>query len=141
MGAVAVTVAALLTGYTLAVQVQANAAPQIPQDDPFYLPPPDFADTAPGTILRSRDVPLAVLTALPIKTQSWQLLYRTTDLFGKPDATVTTVLLPFGAQPDPKRPLLSHQAFYDSANPACGPSYVLRQDAGTYGAEGMLTHC
>lgn len=129
--------AAVVAGMMLIESPTAEAQPPPPQEDPFYQPPDGFADTAPGTVLRSREVQLAVLTVLPLKVESWQLLYRTTDLFGNADTTVTTVLLPAGAQRDPNRPLLSHQAFYDSSNPACGPSYVLRQGTGMAGVEGM----
>jgi len=30
--------------------------PILPDDDPFYAPPPGFEHAAPGTVLRSRDV-------------------------------------------------------------------------------------
>ncbi|WP_068004944.1 lipase family protein [Nocardia pseudobrasiliensis] len=94
----------------------------MPQVDPFYQPPEDFAAAEPGTILRSRPVQLPFL---PVPAQSWQLLYRTTDLFDQPDVTVTTVILPEGARPD--RPLVSHQLYEDSSGPQCVPSYELQQ--------------
>ncbi|MFI5783249.1 lipase family protein [Nocardia sp. NPDC051570] len=99
------------------------AEPLVPQADPFYEPPPDFATAAPGAILRSRPVRLGT----PAKEQSWQLLYRTTDLFGNPDATVTTVILPDNAPPN--RPLLSYQLFEDASGPTCVASYELQEGA------------
>ncbi|MCP2291540.1 lipase family protein [Nocardia amikacinitolerans] len=114
----------------------ASAIP-LPQHDSFYEPPADFAGAEPGTILRSREVRLAVLTLLPLNVRSWQLLYRTTDLFDQPAVAVTTVILPAGADPNRPRPLVSLQFYYDSASPSCAPSYVLRQGAGLPGVEGI----
>ncbi|WP_157129019.1 lipase family protein [Nocardia amamiensis] len=120
----------------LAGGVPATAVP-LPQADSFYQPPEGFESREPGDILRAREVRLAALTVLPLNVRSWQLLYRTTDLFGRPAAAVTTVLLPAGADPNRSRPLVSLQFYYDSASPACAPSFVLRQGAGLPGLEGI----
>ncbi len=69
-------------------------ARQLPAEDPFYEPPPGFEHARPGTVLRSRDVELAFLGLIPQKFRATQLLYRTTDLHGEPEATVTTVMVP-----------------------------------------------
>jgi Secretory lipase len=106
------------------------AAPLPPQSDPFYQPPSGFGSTAPGTILRIREVSAAAFGALPQKVSAWQLLYRTTDTQGAPEATVTTVLEPDGATPSKSRPLLSYQVAEDSAAPQCAISYQLQQGAG-----------
>ena len=45
-------------------------------------------------MLRSRDVELAFLGLIPQPITATQLLYRTTDMNGKPEATVTTVIVP-----------------------------------------------
>ena len=68
--------------------------PQLPSDDPFYDPPQGFQHAAPGTVLRSRDVEVAFLGLIPQKFTATQLLYRTTDMHGQPEATVTTVIAP-----------------------------------------------
>ena len=68
--------------------------PQLPADDPFYDPPQGFQHAAPGTVLRSRDVELAFLGLIPQKITATQLLYRTTDMNGEPEAAVTTVIVP-----------------------------------------------
>jgi hypothetical protein len=94
-----------------------------PQDDPFYQPPAGFAAAAPGTILRSRPVSLALFATVPVKLAAWQLLYRTTDYAGRPEATVTTVLLPAGGK---ARGLVSYQVAEDASAPQCAPSYELR---------------
>ena len=65
-----------------------------PADDPFYDPPQGFQHAAPGTVLRSRGVEVAFLGLIPQKFTATQLLYRTTDMNGEPEATVTTVIAP-----------------------------------------------
>jgi hypothetical protein len=122
-------VSALVVAMTVAAE-PAAAAPPPPQSDPFYQPPSGYESTAPGTVLRSRAVDVAAFGALPQKVQAWQVLYRTTDTKDNPQATVTTVLLPWGARPDADRPLLSYQVAEDSAAPQCAISYQLRQGAG-----------
>lgn len=107
----------------------ASTTPLPPQSDPFYRPPSGFGSTAPGTILRTREVSAAAFGALPQKVRAWQLLYRTTDTQGAPEATVTTVLEPDAAATTP-RPLLSYQVAEDSAAPQCAISYQLQQGAG-----------
>ncbi len=132
--AVTVATALLLGGVTAAPAV---AEPPVPQADPFYQPPAGFESAAPGDVLRSRPVQLAVATILPVHVRSWQLLYRTTDLNGQPTVAVSTVALPEGANPRNHRPLVSHQFYYDSAAPQCAPSYVLQQGTGLTGLEGI----
>jgi hypothetical protein len=95
----------------------------VPQHDPFYQPPAGFQSAAPGTILRSRPVQVAVFGIFPQGEQAWQLLYRTTNYLGKPAASVTTVLRPAGAAP---RAIVSYQIAEDASAPQCAPSYELR---------------
>jgi len=109
----------------------ASKAPPPPQHDHFYKPPAGYASTAPGTILRSRPVQVATFATLPQNISAWQLLYRTTNYKGKPEATVTTVLLPAGGKP---RALLSYQIAEDAVAPQCAPSYELRSGVGPSGA-------
>lgn len=129
-GWVATLVGALvLATFSIGTQ-SAVAAPPPPQSDPFYLPPSGYEATTPGTVLRSRPVSVAAFAALPQKVQAWQILYRTTDTKDNPQATVTTVMLPWGAKPNATRPLLSYQVAEDSAAPQCAISYQLQQGAG-----------
>lgn len=131
--AIAVTTALLAGAYSAAPA----AAVPLPQQDSFYQPTAGFEAEEPGTILRSREVNLAVVTVLPLRVRAWQLMYRTTDLFEQPSVAVTTVILPFNADPNRSRPLVSLQFYYDSANPDCSPSFVLQQGAGLPGIEGI----
>ncbi len=137
--AVLVTMAIAVTTVLLAggVRPAPAAAMPLPHEDSFYQPPEGFQAEEPGTILRSREVRLAVLTVLPLNVRSWQLLYRTTDLDEQPTVAVTTVILPAGADPNRHRPLVSLQFYYDSASLDCSPSFVLQQGSGLAGIEGV----
>lgn len=100
-----------------------SAAEPPPPADAFYDRPAQLSNYQPGEIIRSRPVTVRALQLLPVNVQAWQLLYRTADADGRPDAAVTTVMLPHGpAQP---RPLLSFQAATDSTLRVCAPSYSL----------------
>lgn len=106
-----------------------RSTPVPPTEDPFYTPPSGYESSAPGTILRSRNVPypLALLNLVSINIQgAYQLLYRTTDSLGNPEATVTTVIVPYN--PDTTK-LLSYQTAEDSSWLNCAPSYGLQQGA------------
>ncbi|MEV6072847.1 lipase family protein [Nocardia sp. NPDC052001] len=139
------TAAALATAMTASVAVllgsaaagTAAAQPQPVNIDSFYSAPDGFEAADPGSILRSRPVQLAVLTVLPVHIRAWQLLYRTTDLFGQPAVAATTVAIPEGANTSHGRPLVSHQFFYDSTSPNCAPSYILQQGGGLPALEGI----
>lgn len=108
--------------------------PQLPQDDPFYDPPPGFLHAAPGTVLRSRDVELAFLGLIPQKLAATQLLYRTTDLNGRPDAAATTVIVPAERTPNTVTPVISYQCAIDAVSSRCFPSYALRRHAHASGS-------
>lgn len=99
----------------------AAASPLQPQQDPFYQPPAGYEQTAPGTVLRSRTIDAAAFAALPQNVQAWQVLYRTTDSLGNPEAAVTTILEPH--DPKPGLPLLSYQVAEDSPALQCAMSY------------------
>ncbi|CAM0136328.1 hypothetical protein VKS41_006866 [Umbelopsis sp. WA50703] len=104
-----------------------------PANDPFYTPPAGYESYPPGTVLRTRPVPnkLAAFSAFPQNmANAWQVLYRSADALGNPEATVTTVMEPHNGDPSK---LLSYQTAEDSAYSACAPSYVLQQGSGLGG--------
>ncbi|MCX4096326.1 lipase family protein [Nocardia sp. alder85J] len=106
--------------------------PRPPSEDPFYYPPSGLEGYAPGTILRSRPIEIALFGLVPQQVSAWQLLYRSTDLHGRPEAVVTTVLLPTSDDDTPAtadRPLLAFQSAIDSVTDRCAPSYALRRGA------------
>ncbi|RDW81510.1 putative secretory lipase [Aspergillus mulundensis] len=109
-----------------------QTSPLTPGEDPFYTPPAGWESTAPGAILRTRTPPSAIAAfglAEVNLDASYQILYRTTDSFGDPIATVTTVLIPHNAD---YTKVLSYQVAQDAADPNCSPSFALQQysDAG-----------
>ncbi len=105
------------------------ARPQLPKDDPFYVAPEGFQHATPGTVLRSRDVELAFLGLIPQQVRAVQLLYRTTDMNGNPEAAATTVVIPAERGPEPLCPLVSYQCAIDAISSRCFPSYALRRHA------------
>jgi hypothetical protein len=115
-------------------ELQPKARPILPSDDPFYLPPPGYQHALPGTALRSRDVELVYLGLIPQRVHATQLLYRTTDLNGQAEATVTTVLVPAGHKLGQVCPVLSYQCAIDAVSSRCFPSYALRRHARAAGA-------
>ncbi|PPJ32709.1 lipase [Nocardia nova] len=106
-----------------------NERPLPPSQDPFYRAPADAAAHAPGTVLRSRPVQIALLGLIPQRVTAWQLLYRSNDLHGDAEVAVTTVLLPADADPAERRPLLAFESAIDAVTERCAPSYALRRGA------------
>lgn len=114
--------------------LQPGVRPQLPGEDSFYEPPPGFEHALPGTVLRSRDVELAFLGLIPQRLHATQLLYRTTDRNGVPQATVTTVLVPADRDRTRPGPIVSYQCAIDAVDGRCFPSYALRRRAKAYGS-------
>jgi hypothetical protein len=115
-------------------ELQRKVRPLLPTDDPFYQPPAGFQHAAPGTVLRSRDVELAFMGLIPQSIRATQLLFRTTDVNGNPEATVTTVIVPAEVAPGKTIPLVSYQCAIDSISSKCFPSYALRRRAKALGS-------
>jgi triacylglycerol lipase len=112
--------------------------PRLPEDDRFYVPPPGFEHAAPGTVLRSRDVELAFMGLIRQKFTATQLLYRSTDRTGLPEATATTVLVPAERAPGNLCPVVSYQCAIDAVASRCFPSYALRRGSFALGALAQL---
>ncbi|MEE6138663.1 lipase family protein [Mycobacterium sp. 050128] len=119
-------------------ELQPRARPVLPSDDPFYQPPSGFQHAEPGTVLRSREVELAFLGLIPQSVSAIQLLYRTTDMNGAPEACVTTVLIPAERVVGPNTPLLSYQCAIDAMSARCFPSYALRRRSKALGSIAQL---
>lgn len=114
--------------------LQRRIRPVVPAKDAFYQPPDGYEHARPGTILRSRDVELAFLGLIPQKFHATQLLYRSTDLNGEPQATATTVVVPTERTSDGPMPIVSYQCAIDAVAGRCFPSYALRRGAKAIGA-------
>jgi hypothetical protein len=97
-----------------------------PDDDPFYAAPAGLERARPGDILRTRQIDVTAL-GVPLPIEGHQLLYRTRDTHGAPEAAVATVILPLSAPPAGGRPLLSYQPAEDTLTRDCASSYEIRQ--------------
>ena len=115
-------------------ELKRKVRPALPAADPFYQPPAGFEHAEPGTVLRSRDVEMAFMGLIPQRFAATQLLYRTTDMHGAPEATVTTVLVPAERTPETPCPIVSYQCAIDAVAGRCFPSYALRRGARAVGA-------
>ncbi len=114
--------------------LQAKTRPVIPAYDSFHRPPAGFEHARPGTVLRSRDVELAFMGLVRQKFSATQLLYRTTDLNGEPQVTVTTVVAPTDRASGGPLPIVSYQCAIDAVAGRCFPSYALRRGARAVGS-------
>lgn len=102
-----------------------NGFPPPPDEDAFYTPPDPIPDVAPGTILRSRPVQVRGL-GLPMPVRAWQVLYRSTDTQGRPNAVSGTVGVLADGKPDAHRPLVTYNVGSHGLGPLCAPSFLLR---------------
>lgn len=94
----------------------------IPDNDPFYQPPPGFESSPPGTIFKNRTAPSGITNVTAM-----QILYRTTDVTTNPIATVATILKGPLSTGDK---LVAFNDFEDSANTTCAPSYLFSTGSG-----------
>lgn len=109
-------------------------SPLRPHLDPFYRADrAEVADLAPGSVLRAREVDVAVGGWIPQRVGAWQVLYRSSDVDGAPIAAASTILLPWRAEPRPLRPVLSYQCAIDAVAAEGFPSYSLRRGTHTFG--------
>lgn len=134
LGSAAPATGAEWIGYVPHEELTPGSPVLLPSDDPFYDPPAGYQHAVPGTVLRSRDVELAFMGLIPQRVKATQLLYRTSDMHGNPDATVTTVIAPAERAPGKVIPLVSYQCAIDAVSSRCFPSYALRRHAHATGA-------
>lgn len=105
----------------------------LPDADIFYAAPPNISDYAPGTIIRSRPPPgpLALFSGKINVQGAWQVLFRTNGMDGEALASVTTIIVPHGAD---YGKLLSYHVEIDSPWNGCFPSITLQQDLANVGS-------
>lgn len=111
----------------LAIASPATAAPVVSaadQTDDFhtYSGATPLANLPAGTVLKTRSLTYS-LQGIPLPLKVEQILYRTTDMLGRPTANVTSVIKPPVAL-KPGR-VIAYGSFYDSLNPLDGPSYMI----------------
>ncbi len=119
--AVLLVTTALVTANVPESRADPGPGSPLPSADPFYRYGGSLTDTAPGTVLRSRPMSFRTPTLTTPITGS-QVLYRTTNQFGRGVATVATVLRPL--TPGPTK-LVSYHMAYDALGSQCDPSYTL----------------
>jgi hypothetical protein len=100
--------------------------PLLPDDDPFYRAPDPLPKVAPGTILRSRPVTVRGL-GIPMPVKAWQVLYRSTDAQGRPNAVSGTLAVLDDGMPVADRPLVAYNIGTHGLAPKCAPSYLVRK--------------
>lgn len=120
----------LMLGLLACVEAQASDIPKLPSRDEFYQydGPRDWTNKDLGKILRSRRVTID-LSAIPggaTEYGAFQLLYVTSDLYKEFNTSVTTIIVPEGANTSR---ILSYQIAYDSPDVNCSPSYGLQTGA------------
>ena len=94
-----------------------------PHLDDFYDPPDSYHETRLGEILKVRQPPGSIKSYLaPVNAISWQLLIRSEDSFGNPNAISATILEPPNSD---SNKILAYQAFENSATGDCRPSYAI----------------
>jgi len=120
--------------------LERGGRPVLPSKDPFSEPPAGFHHAAPGTVLRSRDVELGFLGLIPQRVTATQLLYRTMDRNGVPEACVTTVLIPAGHSRTQPRHVVSYQCAIDAISSRCFPSYAMRRRSRAAGSLAQLEY-
>ena len=134
MGSVARATGAEWIGQAPHEPLKPRSTPVVPDKDPFYQPPAGYEHARPGTVLRSRDVELAFLGFIPQKFTATQLLYRTADFEGQPQAGVTTVVIPTERARKGPLPIISYQCAIDAVAARCFPSYAMRRGAKAIGS-------
>lgn len=96
-----------------------------PDADPFYAQPSPMPDLPPGSVLASRSITFTPTAGLPLPNPAWQIQYLSTDVHGRPQAVIATVVKPLIPALTRTRPLLAYQMAYDSLGSACTPSRTL----------------
>ncbi|KAI5958637.1 hypothetical protein KGF57_002482 [Candida theae] len=111
--------------WLLIIALESSIALKPPHLDVFYNPPEGYESTRLGEILRVRQPPAPIRTYLaPVNAISWQLLIRSEDSFGNPNAISATILEPPDSDADSTK-ILAYQAFENSASGDCRPSYAI----------------
>ena len=123
-----------LYGKYLEKRATTGATPLPPSRDPFYTAPKNYESAAPGAVLRVREAPGNITSALQNCSAAYNILYRTTNSQYKPAWAVTTLYLPVSkptkkstasSSISPGDALLSYQIPYDSADVDSSPSYAV----------------
>lgn len=107
------------------------ATPQTPSA--FYTPPQPLPQGKPGSIIRREPL----LSNLPKGAQAWRVMYRSTDLKGRPIAVTGTVVAPTGASVKPRN-IIAWAHGTTGIRPECGVSHTSDPYQQTPAIERML---
>lgn len=114
------TVAATVVLIAPSPAVADDVALPTPLADSFYAAPSDIGDYANGSIVAQRKMPNPPGL---VDIDTWQLKFRSTDMYERPIAAVTTLLLPKDRRAN--APVLSFQDIVNALGLECAPSRTL----------------
>ncbi|KAK4505460.1 hypothetical protein PRZ48_003423 [Zasmidium cellare] len=100
-----------------------------PRQDPWYTAPPDWEYRQPGEVLRIRRAP-GNLTSAFNASETFNILYRSTDTNYRPAWAVTTLFIPKSGN---HSALLSYQIPYNTPDVNASPSYAFYSTPSTQG--------
>jgi len=104
-----------------------------PPGERFYAPPAPLPEGNPGDVIWTRA--LSNGAALPDAAENWLVLYRSTDIDGKPIAVSGTVAVPKGTPPQGGWPVISWTHGTTGIADVCAPS----KNGPDYPARGYVT--
>jgi pimeloyl-ACP methyl ester carboxylesterase len=110
---------ALLSGCSQLDSAAPSTIAQGPAGDAFYTPPA-LTPGQHGDLIWAR--PVTNQSALPSAAENWLLLYRSTDVAGKPLAVSGTVAIPSGTPPAGGWPVISWTHGTTGIADICAPS-------------------
>ncbi|TQM84043.1 secretory lipase [Saccharothrix saharensis] len=108
-------------GVVLAAAVTA-LGPSAAANDSFYVPPSPLPAGAPGDLIRYR---ASQAGALGSTVRAWQVMYRSTDALGQPNAVTGTVLVPGSVDPG-TAPVVAFAVGTHGPAFRCAPSEMVR---------------
>jgi pimeloyl-ACP methyl ester carboxylesterase len=104
-----------------------------PGIDAFYAQPEDLPPGEPGSLVK-----LDPLLGAPFASRAWRIMYRTTDLHGRPVIATGVLVVPLAPPPAGGRTVLSWGHPTTGAARDCAPSYGFDPFVGIEGLRFLL---
>lgn len=104
-----------------------------PGIDAFYAQPEDLPPGEPGSMVK-----LDPLLGAPFASRAWRIMYRTTDLHGRPAIATGVLVVPLAPPPASGRTVLSWGHPTTGAARDCAPSYGYDPFVGIEGLRFLL---
>lgn len=92
-------------------------------DDPWFDEPEIEPGTAPGTLLKARPVSVQVYQVRPDVVSAHQLMYTTTDHFGRQMISTGILMIPEDGTAPGDRKIIGYAEANDSLGANCAPSH------------------